>query len=179
MRTRFYSARNLYGIFTSQRAGCRHEFDCTRLSLPNEGRYPDHLSRRNARGPGGEMMYALWTLPWSRSDQPRAELKFARLRKMMPFPTAPEIAADALLSDLDARSTQALTQIELEHLPHYDRPLGDYCRDVLGLDGRNEELIKACGHSDPNEAIAVVVRLAWIRACEKRNSRRGRSNFSP
>ena len=122
-------------------------------------------------------MYALWTLPWFRSDRPREELMFARLRTITPFPTAPEIAADTLLADLDGRSTEALARIDLEHLPDYDQPLGDYCRDVLGLDGRNKELIKACGYSDPNEVIGVVVRLAWIKACEGRNLKAVHSDF--
>ena len=122
-------------------------------------------------------MYALWTLPWLRSDQPREKLTFARFRRIRPFPAAPEDAADTLLSDLDEQSTEALTRIELEHLPDYDQPLGDYCRDVLGLDGRNKELIKACGYSDANEVIGMVVRLAWIKACEGRNSKAGHSAF--
>lgn len=118
------------------------------------------------------MIYPLWSLPSSPSDQSREALAFVPFHTRMPFPTVPEIAADALLSDLEPNSIEALTRIDLEHLPDYDRPLGDYCRNVLGLDGRNKELIEASGHSDPNDVVGVVIRLAWIKACERRNSKR-------
>jgi hypothetical protein len=118
------------------------------------------------------MVYALWSLPWSPSHPSEDALKFAHFSSDRPFPTAGEIAADALLSDLDPDSIETLTRIDLEHLAHYDQPLGDYCRNVLGLDGRNEELLRAFGYSDPNDAVGAVIRLAWIKACERRNSKR-------
>ncbi len=116
-------------------------------------------------------MYAVWSLPWFYTHQPKEKLEFARLQVRNPFPGDPETAADVLLADLEAQSAERLTRIELEDLPAYDRPLGDYCREVLGLDGRNAQLIDACGYSDPGEAIAIVIRLAWIKAREKQNSR--------
>lgn len=114
-------------------------------------------------------MYALWSLPWSHSSPSKEALTFAHFPSNKAFPTAGEIAADALLSDLDPNSIEALTRIDLEHLADYDQPLGDYCRNVLGLDGRNEELLRAFGYSDPNDAVGAVIRLAWIKACERRN----------
>jgi len=116
-------------------------------------------------------MYALWSLRLSRCNRSKETLTFLHRHSKRSLPTAPEIAADALLSDLDPKSIQALTRIMLEHLPDYDQPLGEYCRSVLGLDGRNEVLIKACGYADPNEAVGVVIRLAWVKACERRNFR--------
>ena len=113
-------------------------------------------------------MYALWSLRLSRTDQSKETLTFSHPESKRPFPTAPETAADALLSDLDSKSIQALLRITLENLPDYDQPLGEYCRDVLGLDGRNKALIKACRYADPNEAVALVIRLAWVKACERR-----------
>ena len=115
------------------------------------------------------MVYALWSLPWPPPHPSRDALKFAHFPSNKPFPTAGEIAADALLSDLDPNSVETLTRIDLDHLEYYDQPLGDYCRTVLGLDGRNEELLKAFGYSDPNDAVGAVIRLAWIKACERRN----------
>lgn len=115
------------------------------------------------------MVYALWSLPWSPSYPSKEALTFAHFPPNKPFPRAGEIAADALLSDLDPNSIEALTRIDPEHLADYDQPLGDYCRNVLGLDGRNEELLKAFGYSDPNDAVGAVIRLAWIKACERRN----------
>jgi hypothetical protein len=113
--------------------------------------------------------YALWSLPWSPSPPAKDALTFAHFPSNKPFPTAGEIAADSLLSDLDPNSIEALTRIDLEHLAKYDQPLADYCRNVLGLDGRNEELLRAFGYSDPNDAVGAVIRLAWIKACERRN----------
>ena len=126
-----------------------------------------------------QMMYALWTLPWLSSGQSRETLTFASFGPGKIFPKAPGQAADTLLSDLDPKSIEALIRINLEDLADYDQPLGEYCRNALGLDGRNKELIEACGSSDANDAIGVVIRLAWIKACETRNSRQGRSAFSP
>jgi hypothetical protein len=117
-------------------------------------------------------MYALWSLPWSPPHPSRDALTFAQLPSDKAFPTAGEIAADALLSDLDPDSIEALTRIDLEQLAHYDQPLVDYCRNVLGLDGRNAELPKAFGYSDPDDAVGAVIRLAWIKARERRNSKR-------
>ncbi len=116
-------------------------------------------------------MYAIWSLSWSRSLRPKETLKFERFQTRMPFPALPEVAADALLGDLTPKSAEILARIELERLADHDQPLGDYCRQVLGLDGRNGELVSACGHSDANEAIGVIVRLAWLKALESRNPR--------
>jgi len=115
------------------------------------------------------VVYALWSLPWSRTSPSKEALTFAHFPSNNAFPTAGDIAADALLSDLDPNSIEALTRIDLEHLADYDQPLGDYCRSVLGLDGRNEALLKAFGYSDPSDAVGAVIRLAWIKACERRN----------
>jgi hypothetical protein len=115
------------------------------------------------------VVYALWSLPWSPPHPSKDALTFARFPSNKPFPTEGEIAADALLSDLDQNSVEALTNIDLEHLANYDQPLGDYCRNVLGLDGRNKELLEAFGYSDPDDAVGAVIRLAWIKACERRN----------
>jgi hypothetical protein len=117
------------------------------------------------------MVYALWSLPWPPSHRSGNALKFAHFPSDKPFPTAGEIAADALLSDLDPDSVEALTSIDLEQLANYDQPLGDYCRNVLGLDGRNGELLRAFGYSDPDDAVGAVIRLAWIKARERKNLR--------
>ncbi len=96
-------------------------------------------------------MYALWVLvpvvPRSRD-----------------FPGTPEEAAEALLAALGPMTRLSLARIRPEDLRSCSRPLGNYCRDVLGLDGRNQELIKACRFSDPDEAVQLVVRIAWTKA---------------
>jgi hypothetical protein len=115
------------------------------------------------------VMYALWSLPWSSSCPSKEALTFTQFPPSKPFPRAGEIAANALLSDLDPDSIEALTRIDPEHLADYDQPLGDYCRNVLGLDGRNEELLRSFGYSDPNDAVGAVIRLAWIKAYERKN----------
>ncbi len=116
-------------------------------------------------------MYTLWSLLVARESPPGKELYFNHSEPKTTLPATPDAAAEALLSDLEPTSVDALLRIDVTELEKYDRPLGDYCRDVLGLDGRNEALVKACGYADANEAVALVVRLAWLKAIEQRNPR--------
>ncbi len=103
-------------------------------------------------------MYALW--------DPLMSL----LRAVLPLrsrdmgPKTPEEAAEALVAALSPVSRQTLAHAQPEDLRNYDQPLGNYCRDVLGLDGRNEDLIKACRSSDADGAVRLIVRMAWARA---------------
>ncbi len=77
------------------------------------------------------------------------------------FPKTPKNAVAALLSDLDAESLGALSRIQMEELPRYDQPLRWYCKTMLGLDGRNKDLTKACCVTHPDHAIELIIQMAW------------------
>ncbi len=99
----------------------------------------------------------LWELAYSHFAMPRT------------FPRTPEQAADRLYDALSPQTLEALTQVRLEDLPDHDESLSDYCRHMFGLDGRNDQLVKACGFLGPDDAVALVIRMVWAKAMRRKN----------
>lgn len=96
-------------------------------------------------------MYELWAL-------------FSWFSTNVSFPKTPEEAADALFDALDPAAVSALARVRFEDLADHYQALGDYCRNVLGLDGRNVALVKACGFSCPDDAVHLIIRMVWAKA---------------
>ncbi len=86
-----------------------------------------------------------------------------RPRPSKEFPRTPEEAADALFEALLPETREALAATRLEDLPAYDQLLDGFSKAILGLDGRNKELLNACGVSQPDEALSLIVRMVWLK----------------